>query len=58
MLGEKAWYIGSEYYYYKNLQSYYNNLARIGLFYDELQYEKCLPFLLMLPQSLIINEAR
>jgi Fic family protein len=58
MLGEKAWYIGSEYHYYKNLQSYYNNLARLGLFYDELQYEKCLPFLLMLPQSLIINEAK
>lgn len=58
MLGEKAWYIGSEYHYYKNLQSYYNNLARIGLFYDELQYEKSLPFLLMLPQSLIINEAK
>ena len=58
MLGEKAWYIGSEYHYYKNLQSYYNNLARIGLFYEELQYEKCLPFLLMLPQSLIINEGK
>ncbi len=58
MLGEKAWYIGSEYHYYKNLQSYYNNLTRIGLFYDELQYEKCLPFLLMLAQSLIINEAK
>lgn len=58
MLGEKAWYIGSEYYYYKNLQSYYNNLSRIGLLYEDLQYEKCLPFLLMLPQSLIINEAK
>lgn len=55
-LGQKAWYIGSEYFYYHNLQSYYNNLSRIGLFYDELNYEKCLPFLLMLPQSLIINE--
>lgn len=56
MLGEKAWYIGSEYYYYKNLQSYYNNLAKFGLFYDELQNEKCLPFLLMLPQSLVISD--
>lgn len=55
-LGEKAWYIGSEFYYYNNLKKYYNNLARMGLFYDELQYEKCLPFLLMLPQSLIIND--
>ncbi len=56
MLGEKAWYIGSEYFYYKNLQAYYNNLGRIGLFYDELQYEKSLPFLLMLPQSLITEK--
>jgi Fic family protein len=54
MLGEKAWYIGSEHYYYKNLQAYYHNLARIGLFYDELQYERALPFLLMLPQSLLV----
>ena len=56
MLGEKAWYIGSEYFYYKNLQAYYNNLGIIGLFYDELQYEKSLPFLLMLPQSLITEK--
>lgn len=51
-LGEKAWYIGSEYYYYKHLEAYYNNLARLGLFYEELQYEKGIPFLLMLPNSL------
>jgi Fic family protein len=55
-LGEKAWYIGSEYYYYQNLQAYYNNLARIGLFYDELKYEKGLPFLLMLPNALITKK--
>jgi hypothetical protein len=53
MLGEKAWYIGSEHYYYKNLQAYYHNLARVGLFYEELSYEKSIPFLLMLPNSLI-----
>ena len=50
-LGEKAWYIGSEYYYYKNLQAYYNNLAKLGLFYDDSDYVKSLPFLLMLPNS-------
>ena len=55
-LGEKAWYVGSEYYYYQNLQTYYNNLARIGLFYDELKYEKALPFLLMLPNALITKK--
>jgi Fic family protein len=53
MLGEKAWYIGSEYHYYHNLKAYYSNLARVGLFYDELNYERGLPFLLMLPQSLV-----
>ena len=55
-LGEKAWYIGSEYYYYQNLQAYYNNLAKIGLFYDELNYEKGLPFLQMLPNALITKK--
>lgn len=52
LLGEKAWYIGSEHHYYKNLQNYYHNLARVGLFYDELNYEKSIPFLLMLPNAL------
>lgn len=55
-LGEKAWYIGSEFYYYKHLSTYYKNLAIIGLFYNELQFDKCLPFLLMLPQSLVIDK--
>lgn len=53
LLGEKAWYIGSEHYYYKNLQAYYHNLARVGLFYEDLKYEKSVPFLLMLPNSLL-----
>ncbi|MFA7446078.1 MAG: Fic family protein [Flavobacteriaceae bacterium] len=52
MLGEKAWYIGSEHYYDNNLQTYYNNLARVGLFYDELNYEKSVAFLLMLPNAI------
>jgi len=51
-LGEKAWYIGSEHFYYKNLKDYYHNLARVGLFYEELTYEMSIPFLLMLPNSL------
>lgn len=55
MLGEKAWYIGSEHYYYNNLQTYYQNLRRVGLFYEELDYEKAIPFLLMLPSSLKIE---
>ena len=55
-LGERAWYIQSEKYYYKNVDSYYKNLARLGMFYEELDYEKSLPFLLMLPQSLIFEK--
>lgn len=51
-IGEKAWYIGSENYYYQNLPAYYQNLARVGLFYDELNYEKSIPFLFMLPDAL------
>jgi Fic family protein len=52
LLGEKAWYVASENYYYKNLQAYYHNLARVGLFYEELKYDKSIPFLLMLPNAL------
>lgn len=55
-LGERAWYIQSEKYYYKHVNDYYKNLARLGMFYDELDYEKCIPFLLMLPQSLIFEK--
>lgn len=55
-LGERAWYIKSEKYYYKNVNDYYKNLARLGLFYEGLDYEKAIPFLLMLPQSLIFEK--
>lgn len=55
-LGEPAWYIQSEKYYYKQVNEYYKNLARLGMFYEELDYEKSIPFLLMLPQSLIFEK--
>ena len=51
-LGEKAWFIQSEKFYYQQVNHYYKNLARLGLFYESLDYEKSIPFLLMLPQSL------
>ena len=51
-LGERAWYVQSENYYYKNVDAYYRNLSRLGVFYETLDYSKSLPFLLMLPQSL------
>lgn len=56
LLGDKAWYIASEHYYYNNLKDYYHNLARVGLFYDALHYEHSLPFLLMLPKCLPQDE--
>ncbi len=55
-LGERAWYIKSEKYYYKHVDSYYKNLARLGLFYESLDYEQSIPFLLMLPQSLTFEK--
>jgi Fic family protein len=54
-LGEKAWFIQSEKYYYNNHQTYYNNIRRLGIEYEELDYSKSLPFLLMLPESLNYN---
>ncbi|TAE40031.1 MAG: hypothetical protein EAY66_02340 [Sphingobacteriales bacterium] len=51
-LGETAWYIQSEKYYYHNVDSYYKNLSTLGMFYEKLDYQKALPFLQMLPNSL------
>ena len=55
-LGERAWFILSEKFYYKNVNEYYKNLARMGLYYEELNYEKSIPFLLMLPNSLTFEK--
>lgn len=51
-LGEKAWYLQSEKYYYQQHADYYKNIRVIGLEYPELDYSKALSFLLMLPNSL------
>ena len=55
-LGERAWYIQSEKYYYQHVNDYYKNLNRAGTFYDQLDYQKSIPFLLMLPKSLILDK--
>jgi Fic family protein len=52
-LGSKAWFIQSEKNYYTHHQSYYNSLRALGLEYETLDYGKALPFLLMLPGSLL-----
>lgn len=58
-LGEKAWFIQSENYYYQYHQTYYKNIRLLGLEYPDLDYSKALPFLLMLPNALVTlnNEA-
>jgi len=55
MLGQKAWYLQSELNYYKQINDYYKNLNRLGVFYEQLDYSKAMPFLLMLPNSLFIK---
>ncbi len=55
-LGAKAWYLQSELNYYKNVNDYYRNLNKLGMFYEQLDYSKALPFLLMLPDALNINK--
>lgn len=54
-LGQNAWFIQSEKFYYLNHQLYYTNLRALGLEYQLLDYSKSLPFLLMLPNSLKSN---
>ncbi len=50
-LGEKAWLVESERYYKEHLSDYYKNI-NLGVNYYELDYARCIPFLLMLPTSL------
>lgn len=52
-LGKKAWYLQSELNYYSNVNDYYKNLNSLGMFYDQLDYSRAMPFLLMLPQSIV-----
>lgn len=50
-IGDKAWLITSEKYYWDNRTAYYKNL-QLGVNYYEIKYEKSIPFLLMLPNAL------
>lgn len=52
-IGECAWYIASEKYYYANVNDYYKSYRYLGNYYNEMDYSKSLPFLLMLPNSLL-----
>ena len=50
-LGKKGWNIESEKNYFLNRNKYYENL-KLGGNYYVINYDLCLPFLLMLPESL------
>jgi Fic family protein len=56
LLGEKAWYIKSEKYYYHHVNEYYRNLNSVGMFYENLDYAKAGLFLQMLPQAVNYSE--
>jgi Fic family protein len=49
-IGTDAWSIPSEKYYWDNRPDYYKNIA-LGFNYYSLFWDRCIPFLLMLPQG-------
>jgi Fic family protein len=51
-LGEKAWYIKSEKYYYLHVNEYYKNLNRPGMFYEKIDYSLADDFFQMLPKAI------
>ncbi|CAN5759751.1 hypothetical protein BH10BAC2_BH10BAC2_07890 [soil metagenome] len=53
-LGEAAWNIESERYYYENINVYYKNLQQLGLRYEILDNSKALPFTQLLVKSLAL----
>ncbi|HOG20275.1 MAG TPA: Fic family protein [Salinivirgaceae bacterium] len=53
-LGENAWFIQSEKLYQKRKVSYYKNV-HLGENYNTINYDYCIPFLLMLPMALRLH---
>ena len=51
VLGKHFWKISSEKYYRDHRDDYYENI-NLGVNYYELDYDRCLPFLEMLPKCL------
>jgi len=50
-LGSSAWAINTERYYWDHRPGYYRNIS-LGYNYYTLHWERCIPFLLMLPKAL------
>lgn len=55
-LGDKAHAIQLEKNYYLNVTDYYNNIKKLGIEYEELDFHKSLDFLLMTIQSVFITD--
>jgi fido (protein-threonine AMPylation protein) len=53
-LGMSAWSINSEKYYWDNRPDYYQNIA-LGYNYYVLYWNRCIPFLLMLPKAMQLS---
>lgn len=51
-LGQNAWFVQSELNYWTNREDFYLNLNKVGFFYDKLNFEKSIDFLVMLPKAL------
>ena len=50
-IGKDFWKLSSEKYYKEHQMDYYNNI-NLGVNYYELDYDRCIPFLMMLPRSM------
>ncbi len=50
-IGRSAWAINTERYYWEHREEYYKNIS-IGFNYYALYWNRCMPFLLMLPKAL------
>jgi Fic family protein len=53
-LGMAAWSINSEKYYWDHRPEYYQNIA-LGYNYYVLYWNRCIPFLLMLPEAMLAS---
>ena len=57
-LGEKAWFIPSERFYYDHHATYYSRIRKLGLEYETLNYSEALPFLQLLPMTINYKEKK
>jgi Fic family protein len=57
-LGEKAWLVPSEQFYYNHHATYYNCIRKLGTEYEALNYSEALPFLQLLPVAINYKEKK